>query len=275
MTSITPANPYMFNASFGAANNNAINRASEQLSSGLRINRAADDPAGLQIANLLSSETLGQTAALRNVNDARSVTQVADAGLEGFQAAVDRIRELSVQSANGILSDSDRNSLQSEVSSLQEQIQDQIDNGRFNDQQLFDGSFNNSFQIGDGSEDQIDNPSFDAATALQDVLNIDISTQQGASDALDITEQASEDLGEIRGDIGAFANRLDSATNSLLEGRIQSESARSQIADSDYAQSLAELIQAQTRDEVGITLQAQANADRGNSLRLLLGGLNA
>ena len=275
MTSITPANPYMFNASFGAANNNAINRASEQLSSGLRINRAADDPAGLQIANLLSSETLGQTAALRNVNDARSVTQVADAGLEGFQAAVDRIRELSVQSANSILSDSDRSSLQSEVSSLQEQIQDQIDNGRFNDQQLFDGSFNTSFQVGSDAGDQIDSPNLDAASALQDVLSIDISTQQGASDALDITEQASEALGEIRGDIGAFANRLDSATNSLLEGRIQSESARSQIADSDYAQSLAELIQAQTRDEVGITLQAQANADRGNSLRLLLGGLNA
>lgn len=250
---------------------NELNQANERIASGRRINSAADDAAGLAIATEQQSQIRGFETARRNASDAISLTQVADGALGGLNEATERIRELSLQAANGTLSDRDRGAIQAEVAQLQEEIQRQVDTTSFNGRNLLDGNFSADFQVGADAGETVAAPEVDFQSELDALLNVDVSTQAGASAALDVADGFRESVNETRSEFGALENRLQSTIDSLDNNRVNTEASRSRIEDADFAAELSRRSAADVREQVGIALQAQANADRGSSLRLLTG----
>ncbi|WP_199609251.1 flagellin N-terminal helical domain-containing protein [Flocculibacter collagenilyticus] len=238
----------------------------QQLASGLRINQAKDDAAGLQIANRLTSEVNGLNMAMRNANDGISYAQVAEGALSSVGDAVGRIEELSIRAANGSLSASDRKAIQQEISHLQEHVGDVYKNTRFGDQQIFSGG-SLSFQVGAQSGQTVDLAvGGEGVSALQ---SIDVSTAAGAQEAIEIAQAARDEVSSSRANLGAFQNRLGSTINNLSQTAINTEEARSRIQDTDYARATSELVNQQIQDQSAIAMQAQANANQGQILGLL------
>jgi flagellin len=234
----------------------------EQLSSGLKINKAKDDAAGLQLANRLTSEINGTTQAIRNANDAISYSQVADAALSGVTDATFRIEELSIQAANGTLSANDRKAIQAEITQLQAQVGDIYSNTRFGDKAVFGEAVD--FQVGAGS-----NQTIQLQTGSASLADIDVTTQDGAQNAIDTARSFREQVDSSRASIGAFQNRVESTISNLNNVNINSQSSRSQIVDADYAKSVSEKTSQDILGQANIALQAQANISNRQILNLL------
>lgn len=244
-------------------------QAMKQLVSGLKINSAKDDAAGLQIANRLSSQASGTQVAIRNANDAFSLAEVADSALSGVTDAAGRINELSLRAANGSLSAADRNAIQQEITQLQGQVSDIQSNTSFAGQSLFNQSSNSQFQVGAGANTTIGLGLSDLGSQVDALNQIDVTTQSGAQDAINTSQQVSEEVSSSRGQIGAFQNRVESTINNLSNQYEQTEAARSRIQDTDFAQASAQNTQSSIQSQIGIAIQAQANVSQGQALNLL------
>jgi len=284
-------------------NQGLLNKAFQRLSSGLRINSAADDAAGLAISQRFTSQVRGLTQAIRNASDGVSLTQTADAALGNSEDALQRIRELSVQAANGTLTDDDRKSIQAEVSQLQDELDRIGGTTTFNGKKLLDGSGGSqSFQVGSNPNETVTTPSVDVRSgsigraAVVTSGAIDASGLQSgelsingvnirATSASDDTKSSTQNQGsaiavaEAINDstrntgVTATANatqvsggavgggQLDSGNTLTING--QSITSVSVNAD-DANDSLVEAINAAT-DETGVT--ASRNADGGIDLR--------
>lgn len=258
------------------ANSHQINTVRQQqedamkkLVSGLKINSAKDDAAGLQIANRLSSQSSGIQTAIRNANDAYSLGSVADSALSGITDASDRINELSLRAANGSLSSVDRQAIQQEITQLQGQVSDIQSNTSFAGQSLFSQSSNNQFQIGANANTTVGLSLPNLSSQIEALSNIDVTSQAGAQAAIDVSRQVNEEVNSVRGQIGAFQNRVESSVANLSNVYEQNESARSRIEDTDYAQITAENAQASILAQVGVAMHAQANISNGQALNLL------
>ena len=220
---------------------NASNAASkslqtsiERLSTGKRINSAKDDAAGSAIASSLTSQIKGQTQAIRNANDGISLAQTADGALSEVTNILQRVRELSVQSASGTYSDDDRKNLQTEVTQLQGQLTNITDNTNFNNVSLFgESDVTVSIQTGSGSTDKIDLTI--TAINLTAVTGADISTASGATAALDTLDTALKSVNTTRASIGAGQSRLESVVNNLTNNVSNLTDARSRIEDVDFS----------------------------------------
>jgi flagellin len=170
---------------------NSLNTSFERLSSGMRINRASDDAAGLQITDRMTTQINGLNQAVSNANDAISLTQTAEGALGETTNALQRIRQLAVQSQNGINSQEDRDALQKEVSALKSEITRIADNTEFNGTSILDGSLNASFLVGANRGQTIDvtlGTDFDAAGLAIDTLSV--SSAGGAADAMSAIDGA-------------------------------------------------------------------------------------
>lgn len=246
---------------------NRINETEEQLASGKRINNAAVDPAGLQVLIDFQTQIRGNSAAIRNSLDGVSALQIADGGVNQVNDSLQRIRELSVQAQNGILNDSDRSALQSEADALLSGIQDTLGQSTFNGQSLLAEDGQLRLQTGPGTEDSQNVTTFNISDEFDDngLFTLDISD----AGALDIIDQSQSFLATVSGEIGASQNRLDSTINRLTETNINEASAASAIGDTNFAQTASERARALIQQDVGIALQAQANANRGLVLNLL------
>lgn len=249
--------------------NNARFKAEVQISTGKRVNTAADDAAGLAQINRFNSQFNGNVQAIRNANDGISLAKTGGGTLDGVTDSIQRIRELSIQSANGILSDADRNTLQQEVAGLQDEIGKTIENAEFNGVKLFseDGSLN--FQVGANEGDQIELGLSNLSQELTDLLAVDISTQEGAQLAIAETDTAIESIVDNQVNLGAFENRLNSTINNLANNNVNTAASRSRIEDADFAKAVTDQATAKTQQEATIAIQAQANANAGLVLRLL------
>lgn len=243
----------------------------EKLASGKKVNSAADGAAAQQIIDRLTSQVEGNRQSVTNAYDGVSLTQVAESGLSGINDDVSRIRELSVQAGNGILSDSDRQAIQAEVSQIQENISQTIEQTEFGGKSLLSDAGNIDFQIGANAGQKIGVATQDVAASLTDVLNVDLSTAQGAEEALAVADEAAEFVGAARADLGATQNQFESAARNLTQSNVNVAAARSRIQDTDYAQATADSAAANILGQASISVQAQANQQQGQVLSLLNG----
>ncbi|GAC34377.1 flagellin N-terminal helical domain-containing protein [Paraglaciecola polaris] len=243
----------------------------EKLASGKKVNSAADGAAAQQIIDRLTSQVEGNRQSVTNAYDGVSLAQVAESGLSGINNDVSRIRELSVQAGNGILSDSDRQAIQAEVTQLQDNISQTIEQTEFGGKSLLNSDSSIEFQVGANAGQKIGVETKDVAASLSDVLNIDLTTAQGAEDALAVADEAAEFVDSVRADLGATQNQFESAARNLTQSNVNVAAARSRIQDTDYAQATAESASASILGQASISVQAQANQQQGQVLSLLNG----
>jgi len=265
-------------ASLNAQRNLATNQSSlstvfQRLSSGLRVNSAKDDAAGLAVAEGLSSLVRGNGVALRNANDGISVAQTADGALGQIANNLQRIREIAVQSANGSISDTQRGYLQKEVTQLTDEITRVIAGTEFNGTKLLDGSSSTiNIQVGSGSAstDSI-GVSLSNLSQLNSNISgtIDVTSTSSATTALG---QIDSDLNSVigyRADFGAVQNRFDAVIANLQSYTENLTSARGRIVDADFAAETASLTRGQILQQASTAILAQANALPQNALTLL------
>ncbi|GAC27171.1 flagellin [Brumicola pallidula] len=255
----------------------ALNKSFERLASGFRINSAADDAAGLQISDRMTSQIQGLNQAVRNSNDAISMTQTAEGALAETTMSLQRIRQLAVQSQNGINSSSDRAALQKEVSALKTEISRIATDTKFNDLSILDASYSAAFLVGANSGQTISvNLSASnivggtgfSATGLG-IGALSVATFDDASAALVSIDTAISAVGGVRSDLGAVQNRFQSTIRNLSNIAENLAGARSQIRDTDFASETAELTRNQIIQQASILVLTQANQRPQAALSLL------
>jgi flagellin len=250
----------------------ALNTSFERLSSGFRINRAADDAAGLQISDRLTSQVQGLNQAVRNANDAISLTQTAEGALGEVTTSLQRIRSLAVQSQNGINSSADRGALQKEVSALKLEISRIASDTQFGKIDLLKGEFSAAFLVGaNGGQNitvaiKLDGGFGASGLAVGDTT---VATATGASGALTAIDSAISTIGAARADLGALQNRFQSTIRNLSNISENIAGARSRIRDTDFASETAELTRNQIVQQASLSVLSQANQRPQSALSLL------
>ncbi|SFR42095.1 flagellin [Marinobacter gudaonensis] len=251
---------------------NLSNQALERLSSGLRINSAKDDAAGLAISTRFDTQIRGLTVAQRNANDGISMVQTAEGGLDETVQNLQRIRELAVQAANGSNTNADRSLLQAEVDQRVSEITRIATDTQFNGLSVLDGSLGAgvAFQVGAnaGQTISIDFNSTMNAAGLG-ISGISISSAGGASAALATIDGALSQVNAFRADLGAVQNRFESTINNLGTNIENLSASNSRIVDADFAAETAKLAKANVLQQAGISVLAQANARPNQVLSLL------
>ena len=264
-------------ASLNAQRNLATNSAGlssvfQRLSSGLRVNSAKDDAAGLAVAEGLSSLVRGNTVAQRNANDGISVAQTTDAALGQIANNLQRIREIAVQAAGGAVNDTQIGYLSQEVTALQEEIARVADGSKFNGIALLDGSNTLTFQVGASNvgEDQVDLDLTDADMTGLTAYSAITLTDQG--EAQQLIEDIDTDLDTVinaRAVVGAAQNRFEAVVSNLQSYTESLSAARGRIVDADFAAETAALTRGQILQQASTAILAQANALPQNALTLL------
>jgi flagellin len=275
--------------------------AMQQLSTGKRINSAADDAAGLAISNTMTSQINGMTQAVQNSNDGISLAQTAGGALNEVTNMLQRVRELAVQSSSGTYQSSDRTSMQSEVSNLTQQMSSILTSTQFNGTNVFavtsgtpatDGSQDAKFTIQTGANASttagnsvtIDSIAFNGSTffgSTGGTGNTSYSSASGATQAMDVTTQANAattitnvdsavaQVNATQASLGAAQNRLTSVVNNLNTNITNLSSARSQIQDTNYSATTTQLAKSQILSQASTAMLAQANQSQQNVLSLL------
>ncbi len=252
----------------------ALSTSFERLSSGFRINRAADDAAGLQISDRLTTQVQGLNQAVRNANDAISLTQTAEGALGEVTNSLQRIRQLAVQSQNGINSSADRVALQAEVTALVSEISRVSTDTQFANIDLLTGGFSAQFLVGANGGQTIsinlsraDGSSFGASGL--GVGNVSVASVADASAALTSIDTAISTIGAQRADLGALQNRFQSTIRNLSNISENIAGARSRIRDTDFATETAELTRNQIVQQASLSVLSQANQRPQTALSLL------
>lgn len=244
-------------------NQSNLQKSFNKLSSGYRINTAADDAAGLAISESMRSQIRSYTVAERNASDGISMAQTAEGALGEIHNVLGRMRELGVQASNGSLTDQDRSFLQTEFTSLQAEIGRIQDSAKFNGKQLVNGSTSQiTFQVGldNTASDQI---SIDfGGLSLSSVATsaaVSGSTASSALASLQTIDDAITSVSTARSNFGAAMNRLDVATSSIQTMRLNISAANSRIRDVDVAEETSKMSRNQVLTQAGISVLAQAN----------------
>lgn len=284
-------------SSLNAQNNlmksgNTLDTAYQRLSSGLRINSASDDAAGLQISNRLTSQINGLNQAVRNANDGISLAQTAEGAMDETTNMLQRMRTLAVQSANGSNTDKDRLALQQEMEQLGEEINRVASDTTFGGQNLLDGTYTGTFQVGADANQTI---SFSMGT-VGSAGTIDVSTSGGftvsglgqaatvsglsaTTISISSADNAQSMIAAIdsmiaavdskRAELGAVQNRFSSTISNLSNISENVSAARSRIRDTDFATETASLTSAQILQQASSSILAQANQRPQTALSLL------
>ena len=255
-------------------NNRSLENTMQQLSTGKRINSAADDAAGLAISNKMTSQIRGLNQAVRNANDAISVAQTAEGAVQEITNMLQRMRELSVQAVNDSNSSADRSALQAEVAELIEDIGRVASDTQFNNMAILTGSAGNgsgtmTFQVGANSGQTIDVTMEAMTTSALSVDSADISTASGATSALATLDTAIATVDSFRADLGAKINRFNYAIDNMSSVSMATSASRSRVLDTDYAAATTELARTQIIQQAATAMLAQANQQPQSVLSLL------
>jgi flagellin len=262
-----------------ARSTHALSGTFERLSSGYRINSAKDDAAGLAISTRMTAQIRGLNQAVRNANDGISLVQVAEGALDETTNALQRIRELAVQSANATYIDiTDRNSLQREASQLLSEIDRIAQTTQFNKQNVLTGEYTDKyFQVG-ALSGQVIRLSIGAASlgglldaAAMTFLDSLVGTAVYAASALKYIDGALDRIADLRSNLGAMQNRLEAVVSNLTNVSENTAGARSRILDADIARETAELTRSSIMQQAGAAMLAQANQQPRIALQLLGG----
>jgi len=257
----------------------SLSTSFERLSSGFRINSASDDAAGLQITDRMTSQVQGLNQAVRNANDAISLSQTAEGALQETTTALQRIRTLAVQSQNGINSSADRVALQKEVSALRTEISRISTTTQFAGVNVLSGDFSAKFLVGANAGQTISVNLSSAALTRAGVngfsatglgiTTADVLTGTNASSMLAAVDSAISAVGGLRADLGALQNRFQSTIRNLSNISENVSAARSQIKDTDSATETANLTRNQIIQQASTTVLSQANQRPQAALQLL------
>ena len=259
-----------------AASQSSLNTSIQRLSSGLRINSAKDDAAGLAIATRMDAQVRGMNVAIRNSNDAISLAQTADGALGKVTDGLQRMRELAVQAANGTNGASDDANLNTEFAQLQSEITRLTDNTKFNGNVALKGTAN-TFQVGSDTTDTITVQGTDltsagsSKTAAAAKNTVDITSQANATAAMTAIDQALDEVNTERATFGAVSNRFESVVSNLQVSVESQSAAKSRIMDADFASETANMTRAQILQQAGTAMVAQANSLPQGVLQLLKG----
>jgi flagellin len=251
---------------------NALSTSFERLSSGFRINRAADDAAGLQITDRMTSQIQGLNQAVRNANDAISLTQTAEGAMQEITTSLQRIRQLAIQSQNGINGSSDRAALQKEVSALKTEISRIGATTQFAGVELLTGTYSAAFLVGANGGQTISvnlSRSGGFGSSGLNVGTLSVASESEASAALTAIDGAISTIGNTRADLGALQNRFQSTIRNLSNVVENVSGARSRIKDTDFATETAELTRNQILQQASQTVLSQANQRPQAALSLL------
>lgn len=243
----------------------ALSNVLGQLATQRRINRAADDAAGLAIAERFNSQIRQGQVEINSLQSGINVAQTAEGGLDVQQDAVQRIRELSLQAQNGTLSDENRSALNQEVQQLRAQIDSVASDTEFNGQNLLDADTN--IDLGTQAGNQINIAQSNSASLGLDTL--DISTVEGAAAALSASDGALDQISQNRSTIGAQQNRFESAINQREISVLSEQEAESSIRDLDLARATVERTRNQLLLQGSISTLVQTNVTPQSALSLL------
>jgi len=261
-----------------AASQGALTTSMQRLSSGLRVNSARDDAAGLAIAERMNAQVRGMNVAARNANDAISLAQTAEGAIGRLGEALQRMRELAVQSANGTNNSGDRANLQTEFGQLQAEVTRLINGTQFNGTHLFNGAAANfTFQVGAGTNpgiDTIDVAGTNLTVNVRDAvaattIAISGTTATSATAAITALDSAINEVTTSRALYGAAQNRFEGVIANLRVAAENLTAARSRIMDADFAVETANLSRAQILQQAGNAMVAQANQIPQMVLQLL------
>ena len=251
---------------------NAFNKSMEKLSSGLRINRAGDDAAGLAISESLKSDIRALDQASRNAADGISLIQTAEGSLDEVSNILLRMKELAEQSLNGTLSDTDRGYLNQEYTALKGEIDRISDAVDFNNVKLLDGSGGTvNIQVGIGTSGS-DSVGVDLTADLDTTglaLGGTVDTASNANTAMDQIDNAISSIVSSRGAFGAVQNRLESSIRNINMMSENLSAANSRIRDVDVAAETSRLTSYQILQQAGVAMLAQANMTTGLAMNLL------
>ena len=277
-----------------AASQGSLSTSMQRLSSGLRVNSAKDDAAGLAIAERMNAQVRGMNVAIRNSNDGISLAQTAEGALGKIGDNLQRMRELAVQAANDTNGDSDRNALDNEYKQLALENERIISGTKFNGQELLTGAggaggtFN--FQIGANTQAGIDTVSIVTTNMADDMIGVDNSgtggedssaiktlgdtatlgtTAAAARLAMDAIDNSLDKVNSLRSTFGAYQNRFEAIISNLQVAAENQTAARSRIMDADFAVETANLSRAQILQQAGTSMVAQANQQPQSVLALL------
>ena len=241
-----------------------LSKSIERLSSGLRVNSARDDAAGLAIASRMEAQIRGSDVAIRNANDAISLAQTAEGALSEVGNMLQRMRELAVQSANGTNSTSDREILDAEYQALDTEILRLSTATQFNGVQILSADTTTTFQIGANNGDQLKLET----TELKQIKG-DIKDATNAGTALKDIDDAINDIATARAALGASSSNFSSVINNLQIMSESTSAARGRIMDADFAVETANMTRASILQQAGTAMVAQANQLPNNVLSLL------
>ena len=246
----------------------------QRLSSGLRVNSAKDDAAGLAIAERMNTQVRGMNVAIRNANDAISMAQTAEGAIGKVGDMLQRMRELAVQSVNATNSTSDRKSLDDEFQALGKEIQRTLTSTKFNGKAMLAGGAGTlAFQVGANATETIDvvTTRLDSGSSIQSVTDASsaITYATNAATALTNIDTALATVNSERAMYGATQSRFESAIGNLQIAVENQSAARARIMDADFATETANLSRAQILQQAGTAMVAQANALPQGVLALL------
>ena len=262
-----------------SATQSALATSVQRLSTGLRVNSAKDDAAGLAIAERMNTQVRGMNVAIRNANDAISLSQTAEGSLSKINDMGQRMRELAVQSANATNSDSDRKNLDAEYQALAQEIKRNLAGAAFNGTKLFATAAALTFQVGANAAttDQITIKTENLAgeNSIVEVIGAagadaaSIGTAAGASAALGKLDTMLATVNAKRAEFGATQNRFEAVIQTLQVSAENQTAARSRIMDADFASETAALTRSQVLQQAGTAMLSQANSLPNNVLSLL------
>ena len=262
-----------------SATQSSLATSVQRLSTGLRVNSAKDDAAGLAIAERMNTQVRGMNVAIRNANDAISLSQTAEGALSKINDMGQRMRELAVQSANATNTETDRANLNAEYHALAQEIKRNLASASFNGTKLFTSDAALTFQVGANNEanDQIavTTANLSGAASITDVIdnatgaNKGITTTASALTALANVDKMLGMVNAKRAEFGAVQNRFQAVIENLQVNSENQSAARSRIMDADFASETANLTRSQVLQQAGTAMLSQANSLPNNVLSLL------
>lgn len=253
-------------------NQNALGKALQQLSTGKRINSAADDAAGLAISQKMQSQINGLDQAARNAQDGISLIQTAEGALNETENILQRMRQLAVQSANDTNNTDDRTAIQDEINQLIQEVDRIRNTTQFNNLNLLDGTYSATalnLQIGANDGQILQVTISDMGASALGISGLDITSAASASAAISALDAAIKTVSEQRAELGAYQNRLEHTINNLNTASQNLTSAQSAITDTDMASAMAEFTKDNVLQQAAVSMLAQANQQPQLVLKLL------
>lgn len=247
-------------------NNLALSLNLAKLSSGERINKAADDASGMAIADTLSAQAQGAGQAIQNANEAIGMVQIADGAMQEYSDILNNVRQLTLKASNGILSDSNRSAIQNDINALLTSASNIISSTSYNGKNLLNNGEIFSFQTG---HDAGENTNIDFGNATSMLPDVDVSTSASTDTSLQNIDDALKAAGEILTNLGAGQNALESTVRNISVTQINTAASESQIRDLDFAKESADFNKNNILDQSGMFALTQRNIVQANVLNLL------